>query len=50
LRSRIIDLFEPRLPNDKLHRSFNEIRNNTRYAKVVPVIQSWATGILDPKR
>jgi hypothetical protein len=42
----MLDLFEPRLPDSKLHKSFREIRSNPSYSKVMPVIQSWAAGLL----
>lgn len=45
----MIDLFEPRLPKDKLHPSFCEIKSNPDYAKVMPVIQGWAAGLLGRK-
>ncbi|WP_271893359.1 hypothetical protein [Candidatus Phyllobacterium onerii] len=45
----MLDLFEPRLPDRKLHSSFREIRTNPTYAKVMPVIQHWAAGLLDRK-
>lgn len=45
----MMDLFEPRLPERKLHKSFCEIRTNPSYAPVMPVIQSWAAGLLDRK-
>ncbi|MCF6114187.1 MULTISPECIES: hypothetical protein [Mesorhizobium] len=43
----MLDLFEPRLPDSKLHKSFREIRSNPSYSKVMPVIQSWAAGLLN---
>lgn len=42
----MLDLFEPRLPDSKLHKSFREIRTNPSYCKVMPIIQSWAAGLL----
>lgn len=45
----MLDLFEPRLPEAKLHDHFRLICSDPTYAKVLPVIQSWATGLLDRK-
>lgn len=45
----MIDLFEPRLAEDKLHPSFCEVKSNPDYAKVMPVIQGWAAGLLGRK-
>ncbi|CDM60303.1 MULTISPECIES: hypothetical protein [Rhizobium] len=44
-----MDLFEPRLPETKLHDAFRLIRSDPGYGKVLPVIQNWATGLLDRK-
>lgn len=46
----MIDLFEPRMAEAKLHVSFQAIRRDPAYAPVQSVIQSWATGILDRTR
>jgi hypothetical protein len=43
----MLDLFEPRFPEAKLHDHFRLICSEPAYAKVLPVIQSWATGLLD---
>jgi len=45
----MLDLFEPRFPEAKLHDHFRLICSDPAYAKVLPVIQSWATGLLDRK-
>ncbi|NVJ09916.1 hypothetical protein HUW63_32415 [Myxococcus sp. AM001] len=46
----MIDLFEPRMPEDKLHESFRLIRQDPAYAPVMPVIQGWAAGLLERRR
>lgn len=43
------DLFQPRLPPKRLHKHFNLIRTDPACANVMPVIQSWAAGLLDRK-
>ncbi|ANL51083.1 hypothetical protein AMC87_PD00961 (plasmid) [Rhizobium phaseoli] len=45
----MLNLFEPRFPEAKLHDHFRLIRADPAYAKVMPVIQSWATGLLNRK-
>lgn len=42
----MIDLFEPRMAEEKLHMSFQAIRRDPAYAPVQSVIQSWAAGLL----
>lgn len=46
----MIDLFEPRMAEAKLHVSFQAIRRDPAYAPVQSVIQSWAAGLLDRTR
>jgi hypothetical protein len=43
----MLDLFKPKLPHQKLHDSFHQILSDPSYAKVIPVIQSWAGGLLE---
>ncbi|WP_221117473.1 hypothetical protein [Rhizobium sp. NZLR1b] len=43
------DLFDPLFPEAKLHDHFRLIRADPVYAEVIPVIQSWATGLLERK-
>ncbi len=43
------ELFKPRLPNEKLHPSFRRIRSDPSFGEVIPIIQDWATGLLDRK-
>lgn len=45
----MIDLFNPRFPEDKLHDHFRLISAAPGYAKVQPIIQAWATGLLNRK-
>jgi hypothetical protein len=44
------DLFKPRLADEKLHDSFRLIRQDSAYARVIPVIQSWSSGLIDRRR
>lgn len=46
----MVDLFEPRLPEERLHSSFREIQGNPAFASVIPVIQSWSVGLVDRHR
>lgn len=43
----MLDLFTPRFREEKLHNHFRLISTDPDYAKVQPIIQSWATGLLD---
>ncbi|OMG60530.1 hypothetical protein [Brevundimonas sp. ZS04] len=43
----MFDLFSPRLPKERLHEHFQLISADPEYAKVRPVIQAWAAGLLD---
>ncbi|KQV41240.1 hypothetical protein [Rhizobium sp. Root1204] len=43
----MLNLFDPRFPEAKLHDHFRLINAHPDYAKVKPVIQDWATGLLD---
>ncbi len=43
----MIDLFNPRFREEKLHDHFCLISTDPDYAKVQPIIQKWATGLLD---
>ena len=43
----ILNLFTPRFQEEKLHNHFRLISADPDYAKVQPIIQSWATGLLD---
>lgn len=45
--TRILDLFSPRLPEEKLHKNFRLISADTNFAKIRPIIQNWADGLLD---
>lgn len=45
----MLDLFEPSLQEAKLHDHFRLIRSDPAYAEVMPIIQSWAAGLLDRK-
>lgn len=45
----MLDLFDPRLPQAKLHKHFRLINDHAAYAGVRPVIQAWANGLLDRK-
>lgn len=47
---KIMDLFEPRLPDEQLHKSFHLIRHDPTYAAVMPVIQSWSVGLIGRSR
>ncbi|RUU04638.1 hypothetical protein EOD23_16435, partial [Mesorhizobium sp. USDA-HM6] len=42
-----MDLFDTRFPDAKLHHHFRLIRADPNYADVLPVIQNWASGLLD---
>ncbi|TCR97807.1 hypothetical protein [Rhizobium sp. BK418] len=43
----MLGLFDPRFGVEKLHRHFRLISADPDYAKVQPIIQNWATGLLD---
>jgi len=43
----MLDLFTPRFPEEKLHDNFRRISADPDYAKVQPILQNWATGLLD---
>lgn len=43
----MLDLFTPRFREEKLHNHFRLISTDPDYAKVQPIIQNWATGLLD---
>jgi hypothetical protein len=43
----MLDLFTPRFREEKLHNHFRLISVDPDYAKVQPIIQNWATGLLD---
>lgn len=43
----MLDLFTPRFPEEKLHDHFRLISADPDYAKVQPILQNWATGLLD---
>ena len=43
----MLDLFTPRFREGKLHNHFRLISADPDYAKAKPIIQSWATGLLD---
>ncbi|QUE84770.1 hypothetical protein EML492_31960 (plasmid) [Rhizobium rhizogenes] len=43
----MLDLFTPRFPEEKLHDHFRLISADPDYTKVQPIIQNWATGLLD---
>lgn len=43
----MLDLFDSRFPDAKLHDHFRLICADPDYADVLPVIQNWATGLLD---
>lgn len=45
----MLNLFTPRFREEKLHNHFRLIAASPDYAKVQPIIQSWATGLLDRK-
>ncbi|MBZ9965662.1 hypothetical protein LB561_12080 [Mesorhizobium sp. B292B1B] len=40
-------MFDSRFPDAKLHCHFRLIRSDPNYADVLPVIQNWASGLLD---
>ena len=42
-----MNLFEIKMPEDRLHSSFKQIVNDQKAALVRDVIQSWAVGLLD---
>ncbi|MDF1631423.1 hypothetical protein [Mycoplana sp. MJR14] len=43
----MLDLFTPRFPEEKLNDHFRLISADPDYTKVQPVIQNWATGLLN---
>lgn len=43
----MLDLFSSRLKEEKLHPHFRLISADPGYARVQPIIQNWATGLLD---
>ncbi|CAH2405407.1 hypothetical protein [Mesorhizobium ventifaucium] len=43
----MLDLFTPRFRKEKLHNHFRLISADPDYAKAQPIIQNWATGLLD---
>lgn len=43
----MLNLFAPRFPEEKLHHHFRLIAATPEYAKVQPIVQRWATGLLD---
>lgn len=43
----MLDLFTPRFPEEKLNDHFRLISADPDYTKVQPIIQNWATGLLD---
>ncbi|UIJ82401.1 hypothetical protein [Rhizobium leguminosarum] len=45
----MMDLFEPRFREEKLHNHFRLISADAGYEKVQPIIQAWATGLLNRK-
>ena len=45
----MLDLFTPRFQEKKLHKHFRRISADPDYAKVQPIIQNWAAGLLDRK-
>ncbi|MDS7598418.1 hypothetical protein [Agrobacterium tumefaciens] len=44
-----MDLFDPRFRSERLHAHFRAISADAGYMKVQPVIQAWATGLLNRK-
>ncbi|WP_247877663.1 hypothetical protein [Brucella pituitosa] len=44
-----MDLFDPRFQSERLHKHFRAISADAGYKKVRPVIQAWATGLLNRK-
>jgi hypothetical protein len=44
-----MDLFDPRFQSERLHKHFRAISTDAGYEKVQPVIQAWATGLLNRK-
>jgi len=44
-----MDLFDPRFQSERLHKHFRAISADAGYKKVQPVIQAWATGLLNRK-
>ena len=42
-----MDLFNPRLPEEKLYKNFRFISADPDFAKIRPIIQNWANGLLD---
>lgn len=45
----MLDLFTPRFQEKNLHNHFRLILADPEYAKVQPIIENWATGLLDRK-
>lgn len=45
----MLDLFTPRFQEKRLHNHFRIISADPDYAKVQPIIQNWAAGLLDRK-
>ncbi len=43
----MLDLFTPRFPEEKLNDHFRLISADPDYTKVQPIIQNWATGLLN---
>lgn len=43
----MLDLFTPRFREEKLHNHFRLISVDADYVKIQPIIQNWATGLLD---
>ncbi|MGV1822314.1 hypothetical protein G6L32_24230 [Agrobacterium tumefaciens] len=43
----MLDLFTPRFPQEKLNDHFRLISADPDYTKVQPIIQNWATGLLN---
>ncbi|MER8632726.1 hypothetical protein NKH55_23585 [Mesorhizobium opportunistum] len=43
----MLNLFDAQFPDEKLHDRFRLICSDPYYADVLPVIQNWATGLLD---
>ncbi len=43
----MLDLFDPQFPEAKLHNHFRLICADSDYAEAKPVIQNWATGLLN---
>lgn len=45
--TRTVDLFNPRLPNERLHRNFRLISADPAFATVRLIIQNWGNGLLN---